>query len=237
MEGLAIILTACIVIFLYLHISFHLKTSSETEVLEVAVESKRDLEEACGLRQPLLFKYAVLDNLQFSQNASVQDASGALFEDWRNALNEGKQTRFAPFVSIDTQFLCPPMTAYTSPQIVAGNSAQTPFWQSDFFRTFIVVCEGEVEVAFSSPRAPLQYKKDYANMCGESAAVPLNATKITAAEGQTVFVPAYWGYGLKFEKPAVVYVCRYKTWMNALATLPDVIASLVQRQKTLIVEV
>jgi hypothetical protein len=234
MESLAAILTACLVVFLYLHISFHLKISSETEVLQVDVETKRELEEACGLRQPLLFNYSISDNLQFSQNASVHDASGALFEEWRNALNDGKQTRFTPFACIDTHFLCPPMTAYTSTQIVAGHNARTPVWQSDFFRTFIVVCEGEVEVALSSPRAPLQYTKDYANMCGESAAVPLNATKITAAEGQTVFVPAYWGYALNFEKPAVVYVCRYKTWMNALATLPDVVASLVQRQKTLI---
>jgi hypothetical protein len=233
MEGLAAILTACLVVFLYLHISFHLKVSSETEVLEVDIASKRELEEACGLRQPLLFQYGVSDNFQFLQNADVYDASGAHFEEWRNALNDGKQTRFTPFVNIDTHFLCPPMTAYTSSQIVAGNKAQTPFWQSDFFRTFIVVCEGEVEVALSS--APLHYKKDYTNMCGERAAPPLDATSITAAAGQTIFVPAYWGYGINFEKPAVVYVCRYKTWMNALATLPEVIASLVQRQKTLIV--
>jgi hypothetical protein len=237
MEGLAAVLTACLVIFLYLHISFHLKISSETEVLEVDVETKRELEEACGLRQPLLFQYAVSDNMQFFQNASVCDASGTHFEDWRNALAEGKQTRFTPFARVDTHFLCPPMTAYTNTQIVAGNKARTPVWQSDFFRTFLVVCEGEVEVALSNPRAPVQYKKDYANMCGESAVSAPDATKITAAEGQTVFVPAYWGYALKFEKPAVVYVCRYKTWMNALATLPDVVASLVQRQKTLILEV
>ena len=129
MEGLAAILTACLVIFLYLHISFHLKISSETEVLEVGVETKRELEEACGLRQPLLFNYSISDNLQFSQNASVQDASGALFEEWRNALNDGKQTRFTPFACIDTHFLCPPMTAYTSTQIVAGHNARTPVEQ------------------------------------------------------------------------------------------------------------
>jgi hypothetical protein len=45
----------CIVLFLYLHIQFHLKTSDELEVYEIEQYSKEKMEEICDLRQPVLF--------------------------------------------------------------------------------------------------------------------------------------------------------------------------------------
>ena len=45
----------CIVLFLYLHIQFHLKTSNELEVYEIEQYSKEKIEEICDLRQPVLF--------------------------------------------------------------------------------------------------------------------------------------------------------------------------------------
>jgi len=45
----------CIVLFLYLHIYFHLKTSNDLEIFEVEQVSKDRLEEICDLRQPILF--------------------------------------------------------------------------------------------------------------------------------------------------------------------------------------
>jgi hypothetical protein len=45
----------CIVLFLYLHIQFHLKTSDDLEIYEVEQASKDKMEEICDLRQPVLF--------------------------------------------------------------------------------------------------------------------------------------------------------------------------------------
>ena len=45
----------CIILFLYLHIQFHLKTSDELEIYEVDQASKDKMEEICDLRQPVLF--------------------------------------------------------------------------------------------------------------------------------------------------------------------------------------
>ena len=47
----------CIVLFLYLHIFFHLKTSNDLEVYEIDQPSKDKLEEICDLRQPVIFNY------------------------------------------------------------------------------------------------------------------------------------------------------------------------------------
>lgn len=43
-----------IVLFLYLHIQFHLKTSNDLEIYEIEQVSKDKMEEICDLRQPVL---------------------------------------------------------------------------------------------------------------------------------------------------------------------------------------
>lgn len=47
----------CLVLFLYLHIRFHLKTSNDLEVYEIDQASKDKLEEICDIRQPVLFEF------------------------------------------------------------------------------------------------------------------------------------------------------------------------------------
>ena len=48
----------CIVLFLYLHIYFHLKQSNDLEVYEIEQPSKQRLEEVCDTRQPTMFYYS-----------------------------------------------------------------------------------------------------------------------------------------------------------------------------------
>jgi hypothetical protein len=47
----------CLVLFIYLHVQFHLKTSNDLEVLELENGSKDKLEETCDLRQPLIMDF------------------------------------------------------------------------------------------------------------------------------------------------------------------------------------
>lgn len=47
----------CLVLFIYLHVQFHLKTSDDLEMYEVDQPSKDKLEEICDLRQPVLFDF------------------------------------------------------------------------------------------------------------------------------------------------------------------------------------
>ena len=44
----------CVILFFYLHIQFHLKTSDDLEIYEVEQVSKEKIEEICDLRQPVL---------------------------------------------------------------------------------------------------------------------------------------------------------------------------------------
>ena len=47
----------CIILFVYIHVNFHLKTSEDLEMYEVEDVSKDKLEEICDIRQPVLFRY------------------------------------------------------------------------------------------------------------------------------------------------------------------------------------
>jgi hypothetical protein len=47
----------CLVLFIYLHVQFHLKTSNDLEMYELDMASKEKLEEICDIRQPVLFDF------------------------------------------------------------------------------------------------------------------------------------------------------------------------------------
>ena len=47
----------CLVLFIYLHIQFHLKKSNDLEIYEIEDASKDKLEEICDLRQPVLIDF------------------------------------------------------------------------------------------------------------------------------------------------------------------------------------
>lgn len=58
MQSVFAVLIFCVILFFYLHIYFHMKTSNDLEVYEIDQPSKDKLEEVCDLRQPVLFDYA-----------------------------------------------------------------------------------------------------------------------------------------------------------------------------------
>ena len=65
-----------IVLFIYLHIYFQLKKSSDLEIYEIDKPSKEKLEEICDLRQPLMFDFVnerinEMCNLNYIQNTSL----------------------------------------------------------------------------------------------------------------------------------------------------------------------
>lgn len=57
----------CLVLFIYLHVQFHLKTSNDLEMYEIDQASKEKLEEICDIRQPVLFDF---DNQKITDYSS-----------------------------------------------------------------------------------------------------------------------------------------------------------------------
>jgi hypothetical protein len=62
----------CIMLFFYLHIQFHLKTSDDLEIYEVEQASKDRIEEICDLRQPVLFDFPTEDAYKMIRTTNKQ---------------------------------------------------------------------------------------------------------------------------------------------------------------------
>ena len=67
----------CVVLFLYLHIYYHLKTSNDLEVYTIERPSKNKLEEICDLRQPVVFEFSNERLLESCNLANLDDNYGA----------------------------------------------------------------------------------------------------------------------------------------------------------------
>lgn len=66
-----------VVLFLYTHVYFHLKTSNDLEIYEIDTPSKSKFEEICDLRQPVLFRVPeseLLNSCTFSYLYKEYDA-------------------------------------------------------------------------------------------------------------------------------------------------------------------
>ena len=68
-----------VILFLYLHINYHLKCSNDLEVYTIERPSKDKLEEICDIRQPVIFDFKN-ERLIESCNLSVLDDNYGAFD-------------------------------------------------------------------------------------------------------------------------------------------------------------
>lgn len=78
----------CLVLFIYLHIQFHLKTSEDLEMYEVDQPSKNKLEEICDIRQPVLFDFDSHELIETTKKNFIDSNYPAFEIKIRNVLEE-----------------------------------------------------------------------------------------------------------------------------------------------------
>ena len=61
----------CLVLFIYLHIQFHLKTGEDLEMYEIDEASKEKLEEICDIRQPVIFDFNNQKIMELSNKKNI----------------------------------------------------------------------------------------------------------------------------------------------------------------------
>jgi hypothetical protein len=94
MNIIYIILNFCLVLFFYIHIYFHLKTSNDLEIYEIEQPSKDRLEEICDLRQPVLFDFKNERLLDSCRRSVILDTYGAFDIKIRNVENKDKDKQY-----------------------------------------------------------------------------------------------------------------------------------------------
>ena len=89
----------CLVLFLYLHIQYHLKTSEDLEVYTIERPSKETLEEICNIRQPVVFEFNNERLLESCNLATLDDNYGAFDIQLRDVTNKDDNAElYLPFL-------------------------------------------------------------------------------------------------------------------------------------------
>lgn len=84
-----------IVLFIYIHVYHHLKTSSDLELYELDVPTKEQLEEVCDVRQPVKFTFHSSDFIQSMELPNVEENYGVFDINIRS--NQHIDTSISPF--------------------------------------------------------------------------------------------------------------------------------------------
>ena len=283
MHIIYIVLIFCLVLFLYLHVYFQLKTSDDLEIYEIDNPSKDKLEEICDLRQPVLFQFQNERIFDSCQRSTLLDTYGAFDVKIRNVKQSAADNEDNVYVPLafsnalkvvkeDTEqkylvennsefleetgllksfkyndaFLRPYMVSNCAyDYLFAAAKTRTPFKYEINYRNYVLATEGELKVKLTQPKSSkyLYQQKDYENFEFRS---PLNPWQIQAQykadfdkikcldivmkKGQILYIPAYWWYSIEFGNEASLATFKYKTYMNTVAILPQIVMKLLQTQ-------
>jgi hypothetical protein len=269
------------VLFLYIHIQFQLKTSNDLEVYNIVKPSKDRLEEICDIRQPVIFRYGN-EELENKINLDILQQEHGIFDlKVRNKenndkdselylpfpLNEAKklfegdkngnyyseknyeflqETNLIKFFRQNDSFLRPSMVSKCSYDILAGSTnCKTPLRYNLDYRNYFYVTSGKVNVKLIPPDSTkfLHCIKDYDNYEFSSPIDPWNVQDkysgdfqkvkvldIKLEKGDIIYIPAYWWYSLEYEKNNTVVNFSYRTYMNTITILPDLVIWFLQKQ-------
>jgi len=273
----------CLVLFIYLHMYYHLKTSNDLEIYTMERPSKDKLEEICDLRQPVAFEFTcdrLTDtcNMQTLQdrysafdlkirNVKQNDKDSELFLPLRfreamhlfqtdtagkfmteNNIDFLTETGVVKSLKYNDAFLRPPMVSRCAYDIWSGSQGcRTPLRYNLNYRNFIYLTSGSAQLKLIPPQSSkyLHAIKDYDNFEYRSPVNPwdvaddhkaefdkVKALDLGLVKGMMVYIPAYWWYSIEYGEVSSILNFQYRTYMNTVAILPELIMSFLQKQNT-----
>ena len=143
-------------------------------------------------------------------------------------------------------FLRPPLVSNCNYDLLSGSiNCTTPLRYNLDFRNFYFVTSGSITIKLIPPRNSkyLYQENNYENFEFISPINPwdvqdkykadFNKVKtldITLNKGNILFIPAYWWYSIKYDKLSSICCFKYKTYMNNVAILPELLMCGLQKQ-------
>jgi hypothetical protein len=182
-------------------------------------------------------------------------ATVKLFNEDKNGLyyseNNGdflQETGVIKNMQYNDPFLRPSMLSNCNYDIMMGSeNTITPFRYEINYRNFFLVTQGSVQVKLAPPNSSkyLYTVYDYANFEFRSPVNPwavqakyiadfdkMKCLDVVLQKGQTIHIPAYWWYSIKFGKDTSISCFHYRTYMNNLAITPYIGMHALQVQNT-----
>jgi len=172
MNIIYIVLVFCVVLFLYLHVFFHLKTSDDLEIYEIDNPSKEKLEEICDLRQPILFEYTNERILETCQRKSILNSYGAFDVKIRNVKETPKEESglhipiaYSNALTIVNEDSKQKYLVENNMEFLEETSIIKSFKYNDnFIRPYMVSsCNYDFIIANNGVQTPFKYELNYRN--------------------------------------------------------------------------
>ena len=142
-------------------------------------------------------------------------------------------------------FLRPPLVSKCDYDYMSGSqNSNTPLRYELNYRNYFYVVEGEIKVKLIPPSASryLLEEKDYDNFEFRSPINPWNVDKkyndyekvksldIVVQPGTILYIPPYWWYSIYYTKMSSICSFKYRTYMNTVTILPEIVMNFLQEQ-------
>jgi hypothetical protein len=161
----------CLVLFLYLHIQFHLKTGEDLEMYEIEQPSKDKLEEICDLRQPVIFDFDCQKILETSNRDYITNNYHAFEVKMRNVRDTDNNTELympLPIHSAVKLFDEDKTSCYFSENntefLEETGVGKNLRYNDEFLRPYMVSnCNYDILMGSNKTYTPFRYEINYRN--------------------------------------------------------------------------
>ena len=156
-----------------------------------------------------------------------------------------KDTGLNKLIREDENLLKPALNADTNYDILFGsNNSYTELRYDISYRNFFNVLDGSVIIKLTVPKNKkyLDIQKDYDNFIFysnidmwniqeeyKSNVEKIKTIEITLHKNDSIYIPAYWFYSIKFKESSVLLNYKFKPYMNILAILPEYLLNYLQK--------
>ena len=161
----------CLVLFVYLHIQFHMKTSQDLEMYEIEQASKEKLEEICDIRQPVLFDFDNQKILETSNKDYINNNYYAFEIKIRNTKDTDPSTELfmpLPLHAAIKLFNEDKTSSYYSENngdfLEETGVIKSMKYNDEFLRTYMVSnCNYDIMMGSNGTCTPFRYEVNYRN--------------------------------------------------------------------------
>ena len=162
------ILVFCIILFLYIHVTYHLTTSNMMEVYNVDRPSQTKLEEICRLKQPVKFTFDKIDLFDKINLKNLSEEHGGQGVNVRKNKIDDKEMLFNMMSIVDAKNLIENDKNYfcenNETMLVDAGLLDGLKEKTDFFKPPMCYSERYDYVTGGNEcRTPLRYNIDYRN--------------------------------------------------------------------------
>lgn len=193
------------------------------------------------------------DNTELFLPLSLNDANKLMIEDKEGQyISENNkdfliETSIIKDISVHDLFFRPYMLSNIEYDYIFGSkNSYTPLRYNLNYRNYFLVLQGKIRIKLTPPKNDkyLYCNKDYDNFEFRS---PLNVwniqdeyktdfnkmkfLEVDLEPGNIIYIPAYWWYSIQIlEENTCILSFKYRTYMNNVAILPQIILKIMQKQ-------